>query len=162
MYHDWITYGTVGWILQTLDRLGAPSKKHQEKCTIACFYDSHGSLTMPGSPIGPFVGSSWRRQTMLHVEKFNMSDRVALNGRSTGDDRTCDRNTHEQFLNRAQAHLAPKLPVFESRRMRDCSHKRASLMITHNDQTAYQTIHFKHNNNITWTRTVLGHNSNQM
>ena len=68
----------------------------------------------------------------------------------------------EPFLNRTQAHLAPKPPVFESRRMRERSRKRASLTITHNNQTTYQTIYFKHNNNITWTRTVLGNNSNQM
>ena len=67
---------------------------------------------MPGSPVGPFVGSSWRRQTMLHVDTFNISDRVALYGRSTRDERTCDRNTREPFLNRMQARLAPKLPVF--------------------------------------------------
>ena len=74
----------------------------------------------------------------------------------------CDRNMREPFLNRAQARMAPKLPIFESRRMRERSCKRASLTITHNNQTTYQTIHFKHNNNITWTRTVLGNNSNQM
>ena len=91
-----------------------------------------------------------------------MSDRVAFKGRSTRDERTCDRNTRGPFLNRAQARLAPKPPVFESRRMRERSRKRASLTITHNDQTTYQTIHFKHKNNITWTRTVLGNNSNQM
>ena len=85
-----------------------------------------------------------------------MSDRVALNERSMCDERTCDRNTREPFLNRAQARLAPKPPIFESRRMCERSRKRASLTITHNDQTTYQTIHFKHNNNITWTRTVLG------
>ena len=91
-----------------------------------------------------------------------MSDRVALNGRSTCDERTCDRNTREPFLNHVQARLAPKPPVFELRRMRERSRKRASLTIKHNDQTTYQTIHFKHNNNITWTRTVPGTNSNQM
>ena len=91
-----------------------------------------------------------------------MSDRVALNGRSTCDERTHDRNMCKPILNRAQAHLAPKLPIFESRCMRERSRKRASLTITYNDQTTYQTIHFKHNNNITWTRTVLGNNSNQM
>ena len=91
-----------------------------------------------------------------------MSDRVALNGRSTSDERTGDRNTREPFLNRAQACLACKPPVFELRRMRERSRKPASLTITHNDQTTYQTIHFKHNNIITWTRTVLGNNSNQM
>ena len=85
-----------------------------------------------------------------------MSDRVALNGRSTGDERTCDRNTREPFLNRAQARLAPKPPVFELRRMRECSRKRASLTITHNDQTTYQTIHFKHNNTNRWAKTVPG------
>ena len=31
MYHVWITYGTVRRIAQTLDRLGASMKKHQEK-----------------------------------------------------------------------------------------------------------------------------------
>ena len=67
-----------------------------------------------------------------------MSDLVALNGRSTCDERTCDRNTREPFLNCAQAHLAPKTLVFESRRMRERSRKRASLTITHNDQTTYQ------------------------
>ena len=117
---------------------------------------------MPGSPVGPFVGSSWRQQTMLHVETFNMSDRVALNWRSTFDERTCDRNTCEPFLNRAQAHLAPKPPVFESRRMRVRSCKRASLTITHNDQTTYHTIHFKHNNTNTWAKTVPGINSNRI
>ena len=72
-----------------------------------------------------------------------MSDRVALNGRSTCDECTCDRNTHEPFLNRVQARLAPKPPIFESRHMREHSRKRASLTITHNDQTTYRTIHFK-------------------
>ena len=91
-----------------------------------------------------------------------MSDRVALIGQSTCDERMCDPNTHEPFLNRAQARLAPKLPIFELRSMRERSRKRASLTITHNDQTTYQTMHFKHNNNITWTRTLLGNNSNQM
>ena len=64
-----------------------------------------------------------------------MSDRVALNGRSTCDEHTCDRNTHEPFLNCMQARLAPKPPLFESQRMRERSCKRASLMIMHNDQT---------------------------
>ena len=145
-----------------LDRLGAPSKKHIEKCTIACFYDSHGSLTMSGSPVGPFVGSSWRRQTMQHVETFNMSDRVAHNGRSTCDERTCDRNTRGPFLNRAQARLAPKPPAFESRRMRERSRKCASLMIKHNDQLPIKLY-------ISNTTTILhgqeqswDNNSNQM
>ena len=116
---------------------------------------------MPGSPVGPFVGSSWRQQTMLHVETFNMCDRVALNGRSTCDERTCDRNTREPFLNCVQAHLAPKPPVFESRRMRERFRQRSSLTITHNNQTAYQTIQFKHNNTNTWAKTVPGINSNR-
>ena len=86
-----------------------------------------------------------------------MSDRVALNGRSTFDERTCDRNTHEPFLNCTQSCLAPKLPVFESRHMYERSRKRASLTITHNNQTTYQTIHFKHNNTNTWAKTVPGY-----
>ena len=53
-----------------------------------------------------------------------------------------DQNTRKPFLNRAQARLAPKPPVFESQRMYERSHKRASLTITHNNQTTYQTIHF--------------------
>ena len=117
---------------------------------------------MPGLPVGPFVGSSWRRQTMLHVETINMSDRVALNGRSMCDERTCDQNTREPFLNRTQARLVPKPSVFESRRMHERSHKRTSLMITHIDQTTYQTIHFKHNNTNTWVKTVPGINSNRI
>ena len=117
---------------------------------------------MPGSPVGQFLGSSWRRQAMLHVETFNMNDLVALNGRSTCAERTCDRNTRKLFLYRAQAHLAPKPPVFESRRMHDRSHKRARLIITHNDQTTYQTIHFKHNNTNTWAKTVPGINLNEI
>ena len=84
---------------------------------------------MPRSPVGQFVGSSWRRQTMLHVEMFNMSERVALSGRSMCDERTCDRNTREPFLNLVQARLAPKPPIFEARRMREHSHKCASLTI---------------------------------
>ena len=52
-----------------------------------------------------------------------MSDLVALNGRSTCDEHTCDRNTPEPFLNRAQARLAPKPPIFELRRMRERSCK---------------------------------------
>ena len=99
---------------------------------------------------------------MLHVETFNMSDRVVLNGRSTYDKRTCNRNMREPFLNRAQAHLAPKPLVFESRRMHERSRKRASLTITHNNQTTYQTIHFKHNNTNTWAKTVPGINSNRI
>ena len=91
-----------------------------------------------------------------------MSDRVALNGRNTCDECTHEQNTCELFLNHAQAHLVPKLPVFELRRVCKRSCKHASLTITHSDQTTYQTIHFKHNNNITWTKTVLGNNSNQM
>ena len=91
-----------------------------------------------------------------------MSDRVTLNGQSTCDEHTCDRNMHEPFLNHAQACLVPKLPIFESRCIRERSRKHASLTVMHNDQTTYQTIHFKHNNNITWTKTVLGNNSNQM
>ena len=86
---------------------------------------------MPGSPIGRFLGSSWRRQTMLHVETFNVSDRVALNGRSTCEERTSDRKMRKPFLNHVQAHLAPKPPVFELRRMRERSLQRASLTITH-------------------------------
>ena len=117
---------------------------------------------MLGSPVGPFVGSSWRRQTMLHVETFNMSDRVALNGRSTCDEHTCDRNTRDPILNRAQARLAPKPSIFESWRVRERPRKRVSLTITHNDQTTYQTIHFKHNNTNTWAKTVLGINSNRI
>ena len=110
---------------------------------------------MLGSPVGPFIGSSWRRQTTLHVETFNMCDLVTLNGRSTCNECTRNRNTHKPFLSPAQACLAPKQPVFESRCMHERSHKRTSLTITHNDETTYQTIHFKHNNNITWTKTVL-------
>ena len=117
---------------------------------------------MHGSPVGPFVGSSWTRQTMLHVETFNMSDRVALNGRNTRDERTCNLNTREPVLNCAQAHLASKLPIFESRRMHERSRNRASFAITHNDQTTHQTIHFKHNNTNTWAKTVLGINSNRI
>ena len=117
---------------------------------------------MLGSPVGPFLGSSWRRQTTLHVETFKMSDRVALNGRSTRDERTCDRSTREPILNCAQAHLAPKPPVFESRRVCGRSRKRACLTITHNDQTTYQTIYFKYKNTNTWAKTVLGINSNRI
>ena len=40
--------------------------------------------------------------------------------------------------------------------MRERSRKRASLPITHNDQTTYQTIHVKHNNTNTWAKTVPG------
>ena len=111
---------------------------------------------MPGTPVGPFVGSSWRQQTMLPGETFIMSDRVALNGRSTCDERTCDRNTHEPFFNRTQVRLAPKPPVFESRCMHERSCKSASLTITHNDQSSYQTIHFKHNNTNTWAKNSPG------
>ena len=91
-----------------------------------------------------------------------MSDRVALNGQSTCNECMHNQNMCEPFLNRMQACLAPKLPVFESRRVCKCSCKRASLKITHNDQTTYQTIHFKHNNNNTWSEAVLRNNSNQM
>ena len=99
---------------------------------------------------------------MIHVETFNINYQVALNGRRTCDERTCDRNTHEPFLNCAQARLAPKQPVLELRRMHERYRKRTSLRITHNDQTTYQTIHFKHNNTNTWAKTVLGINSNRI
>ena len=82
---------------------------------------------MIGSPVGPFVGSSWRRQTTLHVEMFNMSDRVALNGRSTCGEHTRNQNMCELFLNCVQACLAPKPPVFELQRMCERSCKCASL-----------------------------------
>ena len=91
-----------------------------------------------------------------------MSDRFALDGRRTCNECTCDRNAHEPFLNHAQAHLVPKPPVFELQRTCGHSHKCTSLAIKHNDQTTYQTIHFKNNNNITWAKTVLGINSNKM
>ena len=52
-----------------------------------------------------------------------MSDPVVLNGRSMCDERTCDRNTCEQFLNRVQARLAPKPSVFESQHMYERSRK---------------------------------------
>ena len=84
-----------------------------------------------------------------------MSDRVALGGRSTCDEHMCDQNVHKLFLNCAQACLVHKPPVFESRHVCECSRKCASLVIMHNDQTTYQTIHFKHNNSITWAKTVL-------
>ena len=74
----------------------------------------------------------------------------------------CDQNVCEPFFNCVQAHLVPKPPIFESRHARERSFKRASLVITHNDQTTYQTIHFKHNNSIIWAKTVLGNISNQM
>ena len=99
---------------------------------------------------------------MLRVETLNMSDRFALNGRSTCDECTCDRNTRQSFLNRAQACLAPKPPIFESRGMREHFRKRASPTITHNNQTTYQTIHFKHNNTNTWAKTVPGINPNRI
>ena len=117
---------------------------------------------MPGSPVGPFVGTSWRRPTMIHMETFNMSDRVAFRGRCTCDERTCNRNTREPFLNRTQTCLVPKLPVFELRRMHERSRKRASLTITHNDQTTYQTLYFKHNNTNTWAKPVPGINSTRI
>ena len=117
---------------------------------------------MPGSHVGPFVRSSWRQQTMLHMETFNMSDRVALNGRSTCNERMCGQNTREPFLNCAQAHLAPKPPIFQSRCMYERSRKCASLTIMHNDQTTYQTIHFKLNNTKKWAKTVPGINSNRI
>ena len=117
---------------------------------------------MLGSPVGAFIGSSWPRDITLHVDMSKMSDRVALDGRSTCDEHTCDRNVHELFLNRAQACLVPKLSVFELRHACERSHKCASLAIMHNDQTTYQTVHFKHNNSIAWAKTVLGNNSNQM
>ena len=85
---------------------------------------------------------------MLQVGMSNMSDRVALDGRSTCDEHMCDRNMCKLFLNHVQARLVPKLPVFESRCMCERSRKRSILAITHNDQTTYQTIHFKHNNSI--------------
>ena len=78
------------------------------------------------------------------------------------DEHTCNQNAHKPFLNRMQAHLVPKPPLFESQRAHKRSRKHASLVITHNNQTTYQTIHFKHNNSITWAKTVLGNNSNQM
>ena len=67
-----------------------------------------------------------------------MSDRVALNGRSTCDEHTRNLNACEPFLNCAQSCLAPKPPVFESQSVHERSCKRASLMITHNDYT-FQT-----------------------
>ena len=91
-----------------------------------------------------------------------MSDLVALNGRSTCDERTCDRSMREPFLNRTQARLAPEPPVFELRRMCERSRKRTSLKITHNDQTMYQSIHFKHNKTTTWAKSVPEINSNRI
>ena len=99
---------------------------------------------------------------MLHVEMSNMSDQVTLDRQSMCDEHTCNRNACKLCLNHTQARLGPKLPVFELRHTCECSRKCISLMFMHNDQTTYQTIHFKHNNNITWAKTVLENNSNQM
>ena len=43
-----------------------------------------------------------------------MSDRVALDGRSTRDKRTCDQNVCEPFLKHTQARLVPQAPTFVS------------------------------------------------
>ena len=61
-----------------------------------------------------------------------MSDQDALDRQSTSNECMCDQNTHEH----------------------SCKH--ASLAITHNDQSTYQTIHLKHNNSIKFAKTVLG------
>ena len=133
-----------------MGRLGASSKKDQEKCTIACLYGSHGTLTLLGSPVGPFVGSSQRRQITLHVETSNMSDRDAR------EKNVCAIEMHmNHFCTMCKPVWCPNHPYLN----RDAC---ASLMVMHNDQTTYQTIHFKHNNSITWAKTVLGNNSNQM
>ena len=42
-----------------------------------------------------------------------------------------------------------------SRCMHECSHECSSPMTTHNNQTTYQAIHFKHNNSITWAKAIL-------
>ena len=56
MCHAWITYGTIRRTVQMLGGLGVSSKKQQETHPIACFWGSHGSLTMLGLPIGRFIG----------------------------------------------------------------------------------------------------------
>ena len=58
MSHAWITYGTVRRTVQMMGRSGVSSKKQQEIYPIACFWGTHGSLTMLGSLVGPFMGSS--------------------------------------------------------------------------------------------------------
>ena len=47
---------------------------------------------------------------MLHMEMSNMSDQVALDGRSMCDEHTCDQNAHEPFLNCVQACLVLNWP----------------------------------------------------
>ena len=42
-----------------------------------------------------------------------MSDRVALDGRSTCDKCLCGQNACKPFLKHIQAHLAPQAPDFE-------------------------------------------------
>ena len=81
-----------------------------------------------------------------------MSDQVAINRQSTCDKHTCDRNMHKTFLSCAEARWAPKLPIFESQCVCKRAREHARLTIMYNNQATYQTIHFKHNNNITWTK----------
>ena len=42
-----------------------------------------------------------------------MSDQVILDGGSTCDECTCDRNMHKPFLKCTQTHLVPRVPVFK-------------------------------------------------
>ena len=117
---------------------------------------------MPGSPVGPFVGSSWRQQTMLHVERFNMSDRVALNGRSTCNERTCDRNTREPVLNRAQARLAPNCPYLNRDTCVNVPARAPASRSRITTKLPIKLYNFKHNNTNTWAKTVPGINSNRI
>ena len=45
-------------LFQLQFQLGGSSEKQQEACPLACFWDSHGSLTMLGLSVGSFVGFS--------------------------------------------------------------------------------------------------------
>ena len=72
-----------------MDRLGGSSKKYQETCPIACSSGSHGSLTMLGLTVRPFVQSSEQQQTTLHMDLSRVSDPVMLDGQSLHDGHMC-------------------------------------------------------------------------
>ena len=66
-----------------------------------------------------------------------MSDRVALDGRSTHDECTCNQNMCEPFLKHMQALSACFLN-------HDTCNERANQRTKHGDRATYQTEHFKH------------------
>ena len=79
-------------------------------------------------------------QTKLHVKPSLMGDRVVLDGRSTCDERTHDRNTRKPVWHVCEPVWRLERPFLNH----DVHDERANRRTEHGYRPTYQTEHFKH------------------